>query len=198
VMIAISSSGTSAPKACSAKTSLGFGHGTVVEMRTFMYETRKHVNMNVSLTRKIHIIALPHGTWKVCLACDQAETMLRQPSADSSCAIALTPCCAMALVSSRSPGPRRCVRSRRSAALCGSLRSGRHQQPEQTDPDDEQKMPVRRAQADAHIGADQRIGVARVERAHPKSRSSEHEKTADEMQPVDRRQQNEEGVRGRL
>ena len=28
-------------------------------MRTFMYEIRKHEKMNVSLSRNIHIIALP-------------------------------------------------------------------------------------------------------------------------------------------
>ncbi|MCY1186648.1 hypothetical protein D9M73_275400 [compost metagenome] len=34
VMMAISNSGISAPPTCSANTSLGFGHGTVVAMRT--------------------------------------------------------------------------------------------------------------------------------------------------------------------
>ena len=36
VMIAISSSGMSAPPTCSANTWLGFGHGTVVDARTVM------------------------------------------------------------------------------------------------------------------------------------------------------------------
>ena len=51
------------PPIVSAKTSLGLGHGTVVEMRTVMYEIRKQLKMNVSLRRKIHIIALPQGTF---------------------------------------------------------------------------------------------------------------------------------------
>ena len=36
VMIAIRISGMSWPPMCSAKTSLGFGHGTVVDIRTVM------------------------------------------------------------------------------------------------------------------------------------------------------------------
>ena len=36
VMIAIRSSGTSKPNAFRPNTSLGFGHGSVVEMRTIM------------------------------------------------------------------------------------------------------------------------------------------------------------------
>ena len=36
--------------------------------------------MNVSLNRKIHIIALPHGTRNVCLSADQSVTMVCQPS----------------------------------------------------------------------------------------------------------------------
>ena len=58
VMIAIRISGTSAPPMCSANTSLGFGHGTAVDMRAVMYESRKLPKMKVSLSRKIHIIAL--------------------------------------------------------------------------------------------------------------------------------------------
>jgi len=61
VMIAIRISGMRAPPILREKTSLGFGHGTVVDIRTFMYEVRKQVKMKVSLRRKIHIIALPRG-----------------------------------------------------------------------------------------------------------------------------------------
>ncbi len=61
-MIAISSSGTFRPNISSEKTSLGLGQGTVVDMRTVMYEIRKLPKMKVSLSRKIHIIGLPHGT----------------------------------------------------------------------------------------------------------------------------------------
>ena len=42
---------------------LGFGQGVVVVIRTVMYEMRKLPKMKVSLTRKIHIIGLPHGTF---------------------------------------------------------------------------------------------------------------------------------------
>src|SRR5438067_5598357 len=62
VMIAIRISGMCAPPMSREKTSLGFGQGTVVDIRTFMYEVRKQVKMKVSLRRKIHIIALPQGT----------------------------------------------------------------------------------------------------------------------------------------
>ena len=62
VMIAMRRSGTGTPNASSANTSLGFGHGSAVVIRTVMYEVRKHVKMNVSDRRKIHIIALPQGT----------------------------------------------------------------------------------------------------------------------------------------
>src|SRR5262245_7324646 len=80
VMIAIRNSGTLRPNTSSANTSLGFGHGSVVEMRTFMYDTRKQEKMNVSLSRNIHIIALPHGTGKACLSADQsALTPFRPP-----------------------------------------------------------------------------------------------------------------------
>ena len=49
-------------------------------MRTFMYDVRKHVKMNVSLSRKIHIIALPHGTGNACLSADQSATTPCRPS----------------------------------------------------------------------------------------------------------------------
>src|SRR5207247_3484298 len=55
--------GTSVPPIANPKTSLGLGQGAVVESRTVMYEIRKELKMNVSLSRKIHIIALPHGTF---------------------------------------------------------------------------------------------------------------------------------------
>src|SRR3954468_11725178 len=81
VMIAISSKGTGRPNSISENTSLGFGHGTTVDMRTVMYEIRKVPKMNVSLSRKIHIIGLPQGTslntrWSD----DTSATMLSQPA----------------------------------------------------------------------------------------------------------------------
>ena len=63
VMIAISMRGMGSPPNDKAKTSLGCGHGTVVDIRTGMYDSRKQLKMNVSLSRKIHIIALPQETF---------------------------------------------------------------------------------------------------------------------------------------
>src|SRR4051794_17404100 len=61
-MIAIRIRGSFLPAISRAKTSLGFGHGSVVEMRAVMYAMRKQLNTKVSLSRKIHIIALPQDT----------------------------------------------------------------------------------------------------------------------------------------
>ena len=61
VMMAIRMRGISLPPISKAKISLGLGQGTVVDIRTVMYESKKQVKMKVSLTRKIHIIALPQG-----------------------------------------------------------------------------------------------------------------------------------------
>jgi hypothetical protein len=47
----------------SAKTSLGLGQGTVVDMRAVMYDSRKQPKMKVSLRRKIHIMAFPQETF---------------------------------------------------------------------------------------------------------------------------------------
>ena len=92
-MIAIRISGIGSPPNDNAKTSLVFGQGTRVDARTFMYPVRKHEKMNVSLRRKIHIMALPHGTWNVCRSADQSVAMPRTPgscpgaAAVTSCAI---------------------------------------------------------------------------------------------------------------
>src|SRR5215831_6931888 len=81
VMIAIRISGIFAPPMTNEKTSLGLGQGTVVEIRTVMYEIRKELKMNVSLSRKIHIIALPHGTFlNARWSEDQSATMPSKPS----------------------------------------------------------------------------------------------------------------------
>jgi len=80
VMIAIRISGMCAPPMSREKTSLGFGQGTVVDIRTFMYEVRKQVKMKVSLRRKIHIIALPQGTGNACLSPDQSATTPGKPA----------------------------------------------------------------------------------------------------------------------
>src|SRR6266446_4391340 len=82
VMMAIRIRGIFLPPISRANTSLGLGQGTVVDIRTVMYEIRKQLKMNVSLRRKIHIIALPQGTflndrWSE----DQSATMPCRPSA---------------------------------------------------------------------------------------------------------------------
>jgi len=46
-----------------AKTSLGLGHGMVVDIRAVMYDSRKQLKMKVSLRRKIHIMAFPQETF---------------------------------------------------------------------------------------------------------------------------------------
>src|ERR1700730_17514080 len=85
VMIAMSSSGTSWPAMSRENTLLGFGQVAVVDIRTFMYEVRKHVKMKVSLSRKIHIIALPHGTGNTCLSPDQSAVTPPSPSLGVDC-----------------------------------------------------------------------------------------------------------------
>src|ERR1700730_7508248 len=80
VMIAMRMSGMRWFPMLSAKTSLGLGQGSVVDIRTFMYEVRKQVKMKVSLRRKIHIIALPQGTRNACLSDAQSETTPDKPS----------------------------------------------------------------------------------------------------------------------
>src|SRR6266478_3519544 len=81
VMIAIRISGICLPAIVKANTSLGLGQGTVVEIRTVMYEIRKQLKMNVSLRRKIHIIALPQGTFlNARWSEDQSATMPCKPS----------------------------------------------------------------------------------------------------------------------
>ena len=62
VMIAIRIKGMGSPPNDSANTSLGTGQASLTDIRTVMYEVRKQPKMNVSLKRKIHIMALPQGT----------------------------------------------------------------------------------------------------------------------------------------
>src|SRR6266567_8742252 len=81
VMIAIRISGILLPPIVKAKTSLGLGQGSVVDIRTVMYEIRKQLKMKVSLRRKIHIIALPQGTFlNARWSEDQSTTMPWMPS----------------------------------------------------------------------------------------------------------------------
>src|SRR6267142_1615531 len=81
VMMAIRMRGILWPNSVKANTSLGFGQGSVVDIRTVMYEIKKELNMNVSLRRKIHIIALPQGTFlNARWSEDQSATMPWMPS----------------------------------------------------------------------------------------------------------------------
>jgi hypothetical protein len=60
VMMAMRRSGVETPPTVRAKTSPVFGQGSVVDIRTVMYDSRKQLKMKVSLRRKIHIMAFPH------------------------------------------------------------------------------------------------------------------------------------------
>src|SRR6266581_185679 len=75
VMMAIRSRGMLLPNSSRPKTSLGLGQGSVVDIRTVMYEIRKQLKM------KIHIMALPHGTFlNARWSEDQSATMPWRPS----------------------------------------------------------------------------------------------------------------------
>src|SRR5438445_11717737 len=80
VMMAIRMRGMVVSPIVKAKTALGLGQGTVVDIRTVMYDSRKQLNMNVSLRRKIHIMALPQETFlNARWSEDQSAAMPRQP-----------------------------------------------------------------------------------------------------------------------
>src|ERR1700693_6267125 len=101
VMMAIRISGIFLAPIVRAKTSLGLGQGTVVDIRTVMYDSRKQLKMKVSLRRKIHIMALPQETFlNARWSEDQSAAMPRQPEgrvgaapvfASAASAIALSP-----------------------------------------------------------------------------------------------------------
>src|SRR6266496_3949734 len=81
VMMAIRSRGMLLPNSVRPKTSLGLGQGSVVDIRTVMYEIRKQLKMKVSLRRKIHIMALPQGTFlNARWSDDQSATIPGKPS----------------------------------------------------------------------------------------------------------------------
>src|SRR5260370_42681116 len=63
VMMAIRMRGIVVPPIVKAKTSLGLGHGTVVDIRSVMYESRKQLKIKGALRRKIHIMPLPQETF---------------------------------------------------------------------------------------------------------------------------------------
>src|SRR5258708_12096265 len=81
VMMAIRMSGIFDSPIVRAKTSLGFGDGTVVVIRVVMYDSRKQLKMKVSLRRKIHIMAFPQETFlKARWSEDQSAAMPCQPA----------------------------------------------------------------------------------------------------------------------
>src|SRR5215213_8767304 len=81
VMMAMRMRGSRVPPISNANTSLGFGQGTVVDIRTVMYDSRKQPKMKVSLRRKIHIMAFPQETpLKARWSEDQSATKDRQPA----------------------------------------------------------------------------------------------------------------------
>src|ERR1700675_3961585 len=81
VMMAIRMRGIFLPQSVNAKTSLGLGQGSVGDTRTVIYEIKKQLKMKVSLRRKIHIIALPQGTFlNARWSEDQSATMPGKPS----------------------------------------------------------------------------------------------------------------------
>ena len=63
VIMAIRMSGIFLSPIVREKTSPGLGHGTVVDIRVVMYDSRKQLKMKVSLRRKIHIMAFPQETF---------------------------------------------------------------------------------------------------------------------------------------
>src|SRR6266566_9662258 len=81
VMMAIRMRGMVVSPIVKAKTSLGLGQGTVVDIRTVMYDSRKQLKMKVSLRRKIHIMAFPQETFlKARWSEDQSAAMPCQPA----------------------------------------------------------------------------------------------------------------------
>src|SRR5438094_300971 len=134
-MMAISRRGTSVPPIRKLKTSLGLGQGTVVDIRTVMYEIRNELKMNVSLKRKIHIIALPHGTFlNARWSDDQSATMpCTPPTSGTACSGFATPVATAGCVMSLVPLLRLCMQ----------------QDGEQHEPYQEQIVPVHRAKLHA-------------------------------------------------
>src|SRR6266542_721839 len=125
VMMAIRSRGMLLQNSVRPKTSLGLGQGSVVDIRTVMYEIRKQLKMKVSLRRKIHIIALPQGTFlNARWSDDQSATMPCRPSGSGRASPALL-----------GAG---CV-------MTGDPLGGQ-QQSEQNQPNQQQIVPVHRAQ----------------------------------------------------
>jgi len=87
------------PQASTQTPSLGFGHGAVVDIRTVMYEIRNELKMNVSLRRKIHIIALPQGTFlNARWSEDQSATTPCKPGASGASTALVGAVCSCGLI----------------------------------------------------------------------------------------------------
>src|SRR5919109_4241699 len=96
VMMAIRIRGISVPPITKAKTLPVSGQGTVVDKRTVIYPVKNEPKMKVSLSRKIHIIALPQLTLNDCLSEDQSATMSRHPEGSArDPAVFICPRCAL-------------------------------------------------------------------------------------------------------
>src|SRR2546428_9138125 len=88
VMMAIRRMGNFLPPIVKMKTSLVSGQGTVVDIRTVMYESRKQLKIKVSLRRKIQTMALPQGTFlNARWSEDQSAAKPRQPAGASNVSV---------------------------------------------------------------------------------------------------------------
>src|SRR5437667_9146434 len=134
-MMAIRMRGMLLPAIVSANTSLGLGHVACVDIRTVMYEIRNELKMKVSLKRKIHIIALPHGTFlNARWSDDQSATMpCTPPTSGTACSGFATPVATAGCVMSLVPLLRLCMQ----------------QDGERHEPYQEQIVPVHRAKLHA-------------------------------------------------
>src|SRR5688572_27659321 len=125
--------------------------------------------MNVSLSRKIHIIALPQGMTKACLSDAKSPTTPGRPG--------IVPAGSTTLVAA-------------SAVMVLPASSGLQQQAEQHQPDQQQEMPVDGAELD---GEPHRldIGIRTVETG---ARSEPRDEPAHQVQHMDAGEQVERGV----
>ena len=118
------------------------------DMRTVMYEIRKLPKMKVSLSRKIHIIGLPQGTpLKARWSEDTSATTLCRPWARGSAPVGAG--CFVRRHEVRLLDLAQTGVSQRTPTCRSPARAFRHQHRKQHHPDDQQEMPVDRAQFDA-------------------------------------------------
>src|SRR6187200_2530059 len=116
--------------------------------------------MNVSLSRKIHIIALPQGTTKACLSDAKSPTTPGSPG--------VTPAGSTTLVAT-SPD-----------ITTPTSESGLQEQSEQHQPDQQQEVPVDGAELDTEpCRLDGRIGPE-----HPQARAHPRHETTNQVRGV--------------